>query len=121
MSAGDIVISSNKEKVVFFDKTFTVSNTPISGTLKYAEANVPRNAFVSFERTRNNSRIGSVTVTADGQYELRLRKEYTFNWYTDEVEFHYEDTDGNVYHKTYTNLAELFASPNVELEIAQGN
>ena len=68
-----------------------------------------------------SSRIGSVTVTADGQYELRLRKEYTFNWYTDEVEFHYEDTDGNVYHKTYTNLAELFASPNVELEIAQGN
>ena len=121
VSAGDIVISSNKEKVVFFDKTFTVSNTPISGTLKYAGANVPRNAFVSFERTRNGSRIGSVTVTADGQYELRLRKEYTFNWYTDEVEFHYEDTDGNVYHKTYTNLAELFASPNVELEIAQGN
>lgn len=119
VSAGDIVISSNKEKVVFFDKTFTVSNTPISGTLKYAGANVPRNAFVSFERTRNGSRIGSVTVTADGQYELRLRKEYTFNWYTDEVEFHYEDTDGNVYHKTYTNLAELFASPNVVLELAE--
>lgn len=119
VSAGDIVISSNKEKVVFFDKTFTVSNTPISGTLKYAGADVPRNAFVSFERTRNNSRIGSVTVTADGQYELRLRKEYTFNWYTDEVEFYYEDTDGNVYHKTYTNLAELFASPDVVLELAE--
>lgn len=119
VSAGDIVISSNKEKVVFFDKTFTVSNTPISGTLKYAGADVPRNAFVSFERTRNNSRIGSVTVTADGQYELRLRKEYTFNWYTDEVEFYYEDTDGNVYHKTYTNLAALFASPDVVLELAE--
>lgn len=119
VSAGDIVISSNKEKVVFFDKTFTVSNTPISGTLKYAGADVPRNAFVSFERTRNGSRIGSVTVTADGRYELRLRKEYTFNWYTDEVEFHYEDTDGNVYHKTYTNLAELFASPDVVLELAE--
>lgn len=119
VSAGDIVISSNKEKVVFFDKTFTVSNTPISGTLKYAGANVPRNAFVSFERTRNGSRIGSVTVTADGRYELRLRKEYTFNWYTDEVEFHYEDTDGNVYHKTYTNLAALFASPDVVLELAE--
>ena len=119
VSAGDIVISSNKEKVVFFDKTFKVSNTPISGTLKYAGADVPRNAFVSFERTRNGSRIGSVTVTADGRYELRLRKEYTFNWYTDEVEFHYEDTDGNVYHKTYTNLAELFASPDVVLELAE--
>lgn len=120
VSAGDIVISSNKEKVVFFDKTFKVSNTPISGTLKYGtnKQNVPRSAFVSFERTRNNSRIGSVTVTADGQYELRLRKEYTFNWYTDEVEFHYE-IDGKVYHKIYPNLAELFASPDVVLELAE--
>lgn len=120
VSAGDIVISSNKEKVVFFDKTFKVSNTPISGTLEYGtnEQNVPRSAFVSFERTRNNSRIGSVTVTADGQYELRLRKEYTFNWYTDEVEFHYE-IDGKVYHKIYPNLAELFASPDVVLELAE--
>lgn len=123
VSAGDIVISSNKEKVVFFDKTFKVSNTPISGTLKYGTngQNVPRSAFVSFERTRNGSRIGAVTVTADGQYELRLRKEYTFNWYTDEVEFHYEGTDGTMYHKTYQNLAALFASPNVVLEAAEGN
>lgn len=118
VSAGDIVISSNKEKVVFFDKTFKVSNTPISGTLKYGTNDVPRSAFVSFERTRNGSRIGSVTVTADGQYELRLRKEYTFNWYTDEVEFHYE-IDGKVYHKIYPNLAELFASPDVVLELAE--
>lgn len=123
VSAGDIVISSNKEKVVFFDKTFKVSNTPISGTLKYGTngLNVPRSAFVSFERTRNGSRIGAVTVTANGQYELRLRKEYTFNWYTDEVEFHYEGTDGTMYHKTYQNLAALFASPNVVLEAAEGN
>lgn len=123
VSAGDIVISSNKEKVVFFDKTFKVSNTPISGTLKYGtnEQNVPRSAFVSFERTRNGSRIGAVTVTANGQYELRLRKEYTFNWYTDEVEFHYEGTDGTMYHKTYQNLAALFASPDVVLEAAEGN
>ena len=123
VSAGDIVISSNKEKVVFFDKTFKVSNTPISGTLKYGTngQNVPRSAFVSFERTRNGSRIGAVTVTANGQYELRLRKEYTFNWYTDEVEFHYEGTDGTMYHKTYQNLAALFASPDVVLEAAEGN
>lgn len=123
VSAGDIVISSNKEKVVFFDKTFKVSNTPIRGTLTYGTngLSVPRSAFVSFERTRNGSRIGAITVTADGQYELRLRKEYTFNWYTDEVEFHYEGTDGTMYHKTYQNLAALFASPNVVLEAAEGN
>lgn len=116
VSAGDIVISSNKEKVVFFDKTFKVSNTPIRGTLKYGTNNVPRSAFVSFERTRNNSRIGSITVTDDGQYELRLRKEYTFNWYTDEVEFQYEASDGKTYRKTYQSLADLFASPDVVLE-----
>lgn len=116
VSAGDIVISSNKEKVVFFDKTFKVSNTPIRGTLKYGTNDVPRSAFVSFERTRNNSRIGSITVTNDGQYELRLRKEYTFNWYTDEVEFQYEASDGKTYRKTYQSLANLFESPNVVLE-----
>lgn len=123
VSAGDIVISSNKEKVVFFDKTFKVSNAPISGTLQYGTngQNVPRSAFVSFERTRNGSRIGAVTVTADGQYELRLRKEYAFNWYTDEVEFYYEATDGTMYHKTYQNLAALFAAPNVVLEAVEGN
>lgn len=122
VSAGDIVISSNKEKVVFFDKTFKVSNTPISGTLKYGTNGlVPRSAFVSFERTRNGSRIGAVTVISNGTYELRLRKEYEFNWYTDEVEFHYEGTDGTMYHKTYQNLAALFASPNVVLEAAEGN
>lgn len=123
VSAGEIVISSNKEKVVFFDKMFKVTNTPITGTLKYgaSELNVPRSAFIPFERTRNGSRIGAVTVTADGQYELRLRKEYTFNWYTDEVVFHYEAADGTKYNKTYQNLATLFASPNVVLELIEGN
>jgi hypothetical protein len=60
----------------------------------------------------------SITVTADGRYELRLRKEYTFNWYTDEVELHYEDDNGNVYHRSYPNLAGLFAAPDIVLEPA---
>ena len=82
---------------------------------------VPVGAFVSFERVGNNSRIGSVTVTADGRYELRLRREYEFNWYSDKIELHYEDTAGNVYHKIYDNLAELFAKPDIELQAATGN
>lgn len=121
VSAGNIVISSNEEQVVFFSKTFNVSNASIEGSLKYrdatgAEYDVPRNAFVSFERVRNNSRIGSMTLTADGHYELRLRKEYTFNWYTDEVELRYEDDNGNAYRRTYTNLAGLFAASDIVLE-----
>ena len=121
VSAGNIVVSSNEEKVVFFSKTFAVTNTPIAGSLKYrddagVEHDVPRNAFVAFERVRNNSCIGSMTVVADGRYELRLRKEYAFNWYTDEVELYYEDDAGNMYRQTYPNLAELFAAPDIVLE-----
>ena len=68
VSAGDITISSNEKQVVYYSKTFRVTNRSITGTLRYAAADgvkdVPVGAFVSFERVGNNSRIGSVTVTA---------------------------------------------------------
>ena len=120
VSAGEITISSNEEKVVYFSKSYDVANVPISGSLKYRDASgiehaVPRNAFVSFERTRNNSRIGSITVTADGRYELRLRKEYVFNWYTDEVEAIYSAADGKTYRCKFNSLASLFAAPDIVL------
>ena len=121
VSSGDITISSNQEKVVFDTETFSVANTPISGTIRYGAEDglhyVPANGFVSFERTRNNSRIGSLTIVdKDGDYELRLRKEYEFNWYSDEVELRYEDDGGNVYTATYPNLNTLNGSPDIVLE-----
>ncbi len=129
VSSGNITISSNQEKVVFDTETFSVANAPISGTIQYRRAaeglqNVPANGFVSFERTRNNSRIGSLTIVGgDGHYELRLRKEYEFNWYSDEVELRYEDDGGNVYTATYPNLNTLNGSPDIVLEpqAASGN
>lgn len=128
VSSGDIVISSNQEKVVFDTETFSVTNAPISGTIQYHAAEglqyVPANGFVSFERTRNNSRIGSLTIVdRNGHYELRLRKEYEFNWYSDEVELRYEDGGGNVYTATYPNLNTLFGDPDIVLEpqAASGN
>ena len=128
VSSGDITISSNQEKVVFDTETFSVANAPISGTIQYRAAevlqNVPANGFVSFERTRNNSRIGSLTIVdRNGHYELRLRKEYEFNWYSDEVELRYEDDGGNVYTATYPNLNTLFGDPDIVLEqqAASGN
>ena len=121
VSAGEIVISSDQEQVVFYSKTFRVTNSSITGTLKYKDDNgaeqvVPAGAFVAFERVSNNSRIGAVTVTADGQYELRLRKEYAFNWYTDQVQFHYE-LNGKVYHGHADGgtLADLFNNTNITL------
>lgn len=78
---------------------------------------MPAGAFVAFERASNNSRIGVVTVTAGGKYELRLRKEYAFNWYTDQVQFHYE-LNGKVYHGKAEGgtLADLFKGTDIILE-----
>lgn len=114
VSAGDIVISSNKEQVVFYSKTFRVTNKSMDGSIYYTDESgsrqpIPSSAFVAFERVSNSSRIGAVTVTASGRYELRLRKEYTFDWYTNPVQFHYE-LNGKVYHCTYESLSELFKS-----------
>lgn len=105
-NAGEIKISSNKEKVVFYDKVFNVSNNLMTGTLKYctpsgsqitaadiaAATNVPENAFVSFALESDGTRIGRLTVGANGAYTLNLRKEYEFSW-TDPLELNYIKDD----------------------------
>lgn len=121
VSAGDIVISSNAEKVVFFTKTFTVSNNSIEGLIQYERSGnlipVPKNAFVPFELIRDNSRIGSVTIVEDGSYELRLRREYQFNWYSDPVQILYE-TGGEQYTASFQSLSELFGNTDIILMAA---
>lgn len=82
---------------------------------------VPRNAFVSFERVSNGTRIGSMTITADGEYELRLRKEYAFNWYTDPIGVYYRDGEGNTWHADVTSLADLFDDTAIEMRLEEGN
>ena len=75
--------------MVFFEKTFKETNESITGTIRYTANEetkpVPKGAFVSFEREVNGSRIGVMTIREDGRYELRLRKEYNFDWYIDNV------------------------------------
>lgn len=128
-SAGKITISSNKNKVVYYDKTFKVKNKLIQGDILYdadndgvAEKEVPANTFVAFVRKLTNTRIGSITIKEDGKYELNLRSEYEFNW-TDEIEFDCK-IDGVAYdYKVYTANGEtrnltldyLFNHPNVTL------
>ena len=120
VSAGDIVVSSNNRQVVFFEKTFKVTNESITGTIRYTANGetkpVPKGAFVSFEREVNGSRIGVMTIREDGRYELRLRKEYNFDWYIDNVELHYT-VNGEVYH-TMTKLNELFNNRDLVLTAA---
>lgn len=113
VSAGEITISSDADQVVYYSKTFRVSNSPIEGRIVYDDGirnPVPEDAFVSFERVRNGSRIGSMTVNYGGNYELMLRGEYEFNWYADPVEIKYTAGDGKKYHAVYNSISELFGN-----------
>ena len=106
-SKGDISITSNKEKVVFWDKTFEVKTEHMMGKIYYEKAGVqypvPHDAFVAFVRLRTGARIGVVTLTKDGEFELNLRDEYNFGWKYDPIDFYYKDkTDGKVYNLNYT-------------------
>ena len=95
---GDMHITTNKEKVVFWDKTFKVDTENLKGILKYVkdgkELFVPDNAFIAFVRMKTNARIGVVTLdpkTGPGVFELNLRDEYTFRWNDDPIDFYYSE------------------------------
>ena len=111
-SKGDISITSNKDKVVFWDKTFKVKTEHLKGVLKYKKADgtelpVPDDAFVAFVRLRTNARIGVVTLNEStggpGDFELNLRDEYRFGWDDDPIDFYYKNKEtGKVYNFNYT-------------------
>jgi hypothetical protein len=105
-SKGDISISSNKEKVVYWDKTFKVHTEHMRGVLLYQKDGrepqpVPQDAFVAFVRLRTGARIGVVTVTTQGQFELNLPDEYRFEWKDDPIDFYYKHSDGTTYSYVY--------------------
>lgn len=110
-SKGDITITSNKDKVVFWDKTFKVKTEHMKGILMYKDDKgdvhyVPDDAFIAFVRLRTNARIGVVTLNPDtggpGEFELNLRDEYRFDWEDDPIDFYYKDKEtGKVYNFNY--------------------
>jgi hypothetical protein len=112
----DIVISSDESKVVLYQKRFRVQNSSITGTLQYRKdgqvRNIPAGSFVPFEMESTYNRIGTVAVSDGGQFELRLRSEYRYDWMTDKVNFQYVE-DGVTYIRTFTNLNTLndFSGP----------
>ena len=128
VTEGDIVIYTNPEDISYKTKTFNVTNAPIAGTITYGEnmANVPKDTFVSFSRELDGSRIGSMVVTSDGNYQLRLRKEYEFTWaQNDPVKLHARinnGTESKYYIATFANLEALYNAPNIILvEETEGN
>ena len=110
-SKGDITITSNKDKVVFWDKTFKVKTEHMKGILMYKDDKgdvhyVPDDAFVAFVRLSTNARIGVVTLNpstgGEGEFELNLRDEYRFGWTDDPIDFYYKDKEtGKVYNYNY--------------------
>lgn len=120
VSAGDIKITSQVENVVFKEKTFRVQNESISGRVKYVHngqtQDVPIEAFVVLERIKTYNRIGTVTisnVTAGKNMEIRLRSEYTYNWYNDPVKIQYATVIGGesyVYEKEFPSLDALYSA-----------
>ena len=106
-SKGDISITSNKEKVVFWDKTFEVKTEHMKGRLQYRKngqtLDIPHDAFVAFVRLRTGARIGVVTLTDNGHFKLNLRDEYRFEWEDDPIDFYYTDKDGKVYNYNAEN------------------
>ena len=118
VSAGDIVISSQDDVVVYNSKRFKVQNASISGRLYYnrngVKTAVPAGSFVPFESLPSYNRIGTIALGDEGLFELRLRSEYKYSWDTGMVKFQY--TEGNaIFEKEYYSLSALYE------ELASGN
>ena len=110
VSAGDIRISSDETKVVYYSKNFNIQNIPMRGTLNYGGLPVPSGTFVPFS-TEDGTRIGVVTVNENGSFELRLRAEYSFTWENTPVKFEAKIA-GVEYKAQYASLKDLAAALN---------
>ena len=118
VSTGKITISADPEEVTYDEKVFNISNEPITGSITYGGTPVPAGSFVSFALISNNSRIGSMTITSAGTYELRLRPEYQFDWKTngaeDTITIDYQ-VGNETYSATVRDLATLSTNPTINL------
>ncbi len=103
---GDIMISSQTDEVVYWEKRFSIDTRHIMGDIYYEKSGtryaVPKDAFVAFVRLRTGARIGVITITENGKFDLNLREEYQFAWEDDSIDIYYTDSDGVVYSFKYT-------------------
>lgn len=103
---GDIVISSQTDEVVYWEKRFSVDTKHLTGKIYYVKDGmqqpIPKDAFVAFVRLRTGARIGVVAITENGKFELNLRDEYQFAWEDDSIDFYYTDANNVTYSFNYT-------------------
>lgn len=112
VSAETIGIYTDRNIIDFNDAEVKLTNTPLTGSITYDSQNVPQNAFVTMER-KDGTRIGVVTITANGQYSITLRGEYTFGW-DETIYIKYTATDNKSYEAS-TTLATLSTSQQIAL------
>ena len=109
---GNITISSDKEKVVFWEKRFKVRTEHIYGSLKYRSGgntyDVPKDAFIAFVRSNTGARIGVMAVYEDGKFELNLREEYRYSWEDDPIVLYYAFSDDEIYTKKLDDIKTLY-------------
>ena len=112
VSLGEVKISADDSKVIFYEKTFRVNNSSITGRIMYDDGtgikDVPANSFIPLEMLPTYNRIGTVTVNEDGNFEIRLRSEYKYDWNLDNVKFQFIDDNGTIYEKEYDSLEDLY-------------
>ncbi|WP_298653877.1 hypothetical protein [uncultured Proteiniphilum sp.] len=113
-SAETITLLANAGDVIFQSASVDYTNPPVMGTVTYAGTGVPQGGFVSIERT-DGLRIGSLEITAAGQYSLTFYPDYILTT-KDEVIFTYTSTgDGSVYQTKTTIGGILSGSTNLTL------
>jgi hypothetical protein len=125
VSIGEITISTNKEQILYYDKSFNVSNTSIEGSITYganetSQLSIPKDSFVVLQRVSDGARVGSFTIDSNGHYLLRLRNEYEINWDLDEYKVDYTSADSKYYStKNSITLPNLMANPNITLILSE--
>ena len=114
VSSGEIKIAADPKVVVYYEKTFRISNSSIEGKIQYnyggVYRNVPANSFVPFEMLPTYNRIGVVTVHDNGGFEIRLRSEYKYDWNLDDIKLQFTDESGKIYEAGYDSLDNLYES-----------
>ena len=128
VTAGDIIISSEESKVVYYQKKFKVQNNSITGKIVYRPKgsdtviNIPAGSFVPFEMLPTYNRIGTMTIGDEGNFELRLRSEYKYDWTTDAVKLQYIDAGtGKVYEKTFGSLSVMKSALDGQIILEEQN
>ena len=132
VSSGNLTISANPDHVSYHSKTFRINNNPLQGNIGYIAPGqsepimLPAEHFVSFTRIKDGSRIGSLVVkpindlipNGPTYYELRLRKEYEFEWENDPIKIS-SQVDGVVYTFILPDLKTLYEAANKTIILGQ--